>query len=71
VECAKRLAVLNLANLSSANNLHSVPKARMFPEHTNGFRRLAFGDAWRVRVFGLELGHKVKSTLLSYGELQF
>jgi hypothetical protein len=30
------LAVLSLAKLSSANNLHSVPKARMFPEQTGG-----------------------------------
>jgi len=29
------LTVLSLANLSSANNLHSVPKARMFQEHTD------------------------------------
>jgi hypothetical protein len=27
---------LSLANPASANNLHAVPKARMFPEHTVG-----------------------------------
>ena len=28
------LAVLSFANLCSADNFHSLPKARMFPEHT-------------------------------------
>jgi hypothetical protein len=31
------VVVLSLANLASANNLHSAPKARMFPGHTDGW----------------------------------
>jgi len=63
--------VLSLANSCSANNLHEVPKARLFPEHADGEISVdphCVVDG--VQALSDKHLYKARTTPLSYGESQ-